>query len=77
VYSGGSNPLGATTFMFRKNKCYDGGNQHNFQPRYDEVPNSAGVKIQNAPSVSSLRSVMYYQVYVKDICVWCGKEVKK
>jgi hypothetical protein len=59
------------------NRCCNGGNQHNFQPRYDEVPNTTHIKIQNAESSSAFRSLLYYNVYVKDVCEWCGKEVKK
>jgi len=58
-------------------KCYNGGNKHNFKPRYDEVP--FGVKNIKGKytCVSELKSLLVYNVYVKDVCTWCGKEIKK
>lgn len=58
-----------------KSRCYNGGNQHKFSPRYDEVPNDCHIK--GSSYYSNLRSILYYNVYVKDVCEWCGKEIKK
>jgi hypothetical protein len=58
------------------NRCYNGGNLHNYQPRFDEQRNPTACSIKNI-SASELRSLLYYHVYVKDICTWCGKEIKR
>ena len=60
-----------------KNKwCYQGGNKHKFQPRYDEVPNLI-TNIKGETSAEEFRKLIYYTVYVKDVCMYCGKEIKK
>ncbi len=49
---------------------------HKFEARYDEVPNK---ELLN--STSSLRttdnSILILKIYVKDICINCGAEIKK
>lgn len=59
-----------------KNRCYNGGNRHNFKPRYDEQPNLKfnGGHFQGCEDI---RSFMVINIYVKDLCVWCGKEILK
>jgi hypothetical protein len=53
-------------------KCSDG--FHQFEPRYSEKP--AGFTPSKASGdMSKIRSLMFYNVYEKDICVKCG-EVK-
>jgi len=59
-----------------KSRCYNGGNQHKFSPRYDEVPHEGHIKI-NSWDTDDFRKFFYYNVYVKDVCEWCGKEIKK
>ena len=59
-----------------ESRCYNGGNQHKFSPRYDEVPYAGHIKVHNYYG-DDYRAFFYYQVYVKDICEWCGKEIKK
>ena len=57
-------------------KCYKGGTQHKFKPRMDEYPNAELLK--RATRVKGYnRSILYYKVYVHDICVWCGKTIKR
>jgi hypothetical protein len=63
--------------MFRRERCYNGGNQHKFEPRFEEEPHPAvlrGVEAQGA-GLSQLRTLMVYDHYVYDICVWCGKRI--
>lgn len=66
--------------MFEKDKCYNGGNKHNFQPRYTEMATGISpTKISGMTTteeVKSLRSLCINNVYIGDICVWCGKVVK-
>ena len=62
--------------LFLKNRCYNGGSKHKFKPRYDEVPNNKEVHICDA-SAEETRSLIYYNVYLFDICIWCGEKVEK
>ena len=56
-----------------KNKC-----KHKFEPRYTEHPNSAMNYITaERTTAKEYRKLLYYQEYVKDICVNCGKEIKR
>lgn len=61
-------------------KCYNGGNKHNFEPRYDEVPTPESMKFDEISFVSypqEYRKLFVRKVYIKDICKWCGKDTKK
>jgi len=62
--------------MFKKECCYNGGNKHNFKPRYDEVPYPGNIKIGMIYE-GGYRNLLYHKVYVKDVCEWCGKEIKR
>ncbi len=72
----GSNPArdankkGVRNMFIIGNRCYNNGYKHKFKARYDEKPYPGHIE-------GSSRSVLYYQVYIKDVCVWCGKEIKK
>ena len=60
-----------------KDKCYEGGNKHHFEPRYDEVPHSkASVEAQRA-TPEQIKRLLVYTVYVRDVCVWCGKTIER
>ena len=56
-------------------KCYKGGQRHNFQPRYDEKPNTMLKEFKSCDSSGEMRKLVYYKVYVHDVCVWCGNVV--
>lgn len=58
--------------MFFKNRCYNGGSKHNYKPRYEEKPYPGPVKATGLG-----RSLIYFDIYVHDICTWCGKTVEK
>ena len=58
-----------------KNRCYNGGNKHNFQPRYSEKESLFKIKGELL-TIDEARKLMYYKVYEKDICKWCGEEIK-
>lgn len=51
---------------------------HKFEPRYDEVPNE---KIDNDTvffaNSKDKRELSLRRVYVKDVCIHCGKEIKR
>ena len=60
-----------------KNRCYNGGKQHKFKPRYDEKPFDELKNFEGNTTASGLRSILFYDVYVCDICVWCGKKTNR
>ena len=62
--------------LFRKNRCYNGGKLHNFHPRYSEKEVEKPINIWGYPA-DEIRRLSFYDVYEKDICIWCGKEIKK
>ena len=63
--------------MFNRERCYNGGNKHNFKPRFSEKPTEQGISKVKGCSPKEVRTFIFYDVYEKDICVWCGKEVIK
>ena len=62
----------------KKTRCYNGGDQHNFQPRYSERERilSAGCSITSS-DLAELRNFLTLKVYERDVCVWCGKTIEK
>lgn len=62
-----------------KTKCYKGGNKHKFEARYEEKEiNATNLKIPLFHSTpEDARKLYIKKVYVKDICTWCGKDIKK
>ena len=64
--------------VYMSKKCYQGGDQHKFEPRYDEQPiKSVGDCSFKHCSVEEARSFFFYKVYLYDICVWCGKKIER
>lgn len=63
--------------MFRKNRCYNGGNKHNFKPTYTEEETTYMVRKASSVHPDYLRSLMIKDVYVGSVCEWCGKVVNK
>ena len=50
---------------------------HKFEARYNENP-AMGSKIDKASmSARELRELFYYKTYIHDICVRCGKVIKR
>ena len=60
-------------------RCYNGGKQHKFEPRYDEKEVAHNVKITwpYGTTAKEIRKGHILMVYIYDICVWCGKKVKE
>lgn len=63
----------------RKNRCYNGGNKHSFKPVYKYVEHG---KLKRMSSLFQLsdshaKELLYNRIYVKDVCEWCGKEIKR
>ena len=60
--------------LFLKNRCYNGGNKHKFEPRYDEKPSDIVAK--KVPVVM-MRELAIINIYIHDICIWCGEKIDK
>lgn len=60
-----------------KARCYHGGKLHNFVARYDEQPRVSGSINVEGCSPAELRKLIVIQVYVHDVCTWCGTVVKR
>ena len=69
------------SILFRSNRCYNGGNKHNFEARYDEKPvdNLSIKRITGATTrdMYDIRKLTIYQEYLFDICTWCGEKIKR
>lgn len=74
--------------MFFRSRCYNGGKQHRFEARYSEKEfDNPATKVDipysplTAPGVvvkgEALRRQKVFDVYVHDICVWCGEMRKQ
>lgn len=62
----------------KKNRCYNGGNQHNFIPRYDERERQSHIGYSNLViNEEQVRKLVTINVYVRDICTWCGKTIER
>ena len=59
-------------------KCIGNRGVHEFEARYDEVPIFGNVDIDGKIlKRKDLRELLIYKVYVKDVCIHCGAEIKK
>jgi len=62
--------------------CLDAGQLCQFEPRYDEErhpcfnPAKLNELLKNN-DIKEIRKLFYYKVYVYDICVKCGRVVKR
>ena len=66
--------------MFNKNRCYNGGNRHKFEARYEEQECKSGVELSDCsfrPSLNDLRKLDILNVYIRDVCVWCGETIER
>ncbi len=52
-------------------RCYNGGLQHYYLPRYTEEPIKQRIEMEG--SIEDIRSLMVMKVYVGDVCKWCGR----
>jgi hypothetical protein len=53
-------------------RCYRGGRRHCFEPRYDEVQVPRPITGDYQGPAGGIRSINMQQVYVRDVCIWCG-----
>ena len=61
-----------------RNKCYQGGERHNFEPRYDEQSvEYVGDLSFKWTTAKEIRSFFFYKIYLYDIYMWCGKKVER
>lgn len=58
-----------------KNRCYNGGNKHNYQPVYSEEKIDDHITIRNM-FANDIRKLIILNKYVCSICKWCGKIIK-
>jgi hypothetical protein len=62
--------------MFKSEKCTRGGNTHKFSPRFSETEReNTGGNIRYF-GLDELRNYLTLQVYICDVCEWCGKRSK-
>jgi len=54
--------------IFNKNKCYNGGDKHNFEARYQRISTKYNYDDNNERVCVS---------YIYDICTWCGKTIQR
>ncbi len=59
-----------------KNRCYNGGNKHNFKPRYREESNVEAFKGIKMKGFIDLEELLKNKIYVRDVCIWCGKTIE-
>lgn len=62
---------------FMRKRCYNGGEKHKFKPRYDKINNGRIFEIKCVPNINDIKELSTDTIYVKDVCVWCGKEIKR
>ena len=61
--------------IFNSIYCYDGGKKHNYIPRYTETDSNHNMNNYECSSISVLKEFRKFRinnVYVHDICTWCG-----
>jgi hypothetical protein len=65
-----------------KNRCYNGGKKHKFEPRYSKESYPTIDSAEGVRSVIAFKEILestkHTKIqYIKDICVWCGKTINK
>ena len=55
-------------------KCYRGGNKHKFTSIYER---SIPAEVKEILKIRAYHTVEYTNIYVFDICKWCGKKICK
>ena len=62
-----------------KNECYKAGKAHKMEARFEEVEIGSRVEFKNLyyMTAEEFRRLLVREKYVKDICVRCGKSVKR
>jgi len=50
---------------------------HKFESRYDEVPRPGPISVELMPGQKIDRTILFYNVYVRDVCVYCGQTVER
>lgn len=61
--------------LFFSNRCYNGGNHHKFEPRFDEIPSPRNITGFQYDNVIHARRILVLDKYIHDICIWCGKKI--
>ena len=63
--------------LFRKDRCYNGGGRHKFEPRYDKVARKDVSFEGYGFTVEDYIRLSTNIIYIYDICKWCAKKVKR
>lgn len=63
--------------MIFKHNCDKRG--HKYEARYDEVPNEKLLipGMNMVGNAEKIKELMILKIYIKDICIYCGKEIKR
>ena len=67
-----------------KERCYHGGKLHNFESRYEDKEVASPTQLTKldraarfAEVCEALRRLNTLEIYVHDVCTWCGTVVKR
>lgn len=47
-----------------------------FEPRFEEAPYNTHINVKGTDA-EGMRSLMFYEVYVRDVCTTCGKTIER
>ncbi len=69
-----------------ESRCYLGGRKHHYEPRYTEKRAGTGAMPSYIPAhysaeavamvFESARSIGVTNIYVRDVCIWCGATIE-
>lgn len=61
-----------------KSRCYNGGRQHKFKPRFTTAPafTSANI-IAKGYDEAEIKEMLSYKVYTGEVCAWCGAVISQ
>jgi hypothetical protein len=48
-----------------------------WEARFDEQPRTADFEVTGCGPGGTLRSLLYYRTYVRDICTRCGRTIER
>ena len=75
--------------IFNKSRCYNGGEQHKFRPRYnaksvnpidEQLVKEMMAQFPQLNPYIGVNDLLYNtqeKTYIYDICIWCGKTIKR
>lgn len=74
--------------IFNRSRCYNGGNKHKFESRFNksipiidkQLATALAAHFPQLDPYVGINNMLYNMAsmeYVYDICVWCGKTIRK